>query len=148
MLIANRLIRKRERSAGTLLDTITLDSDSRHVRRARVQSDGGQAVLIDLGEASFLQDGDALAVGDGLIEIRAAAEPLLEIKAQNALALARLAWHLGNRHAPAELTAEVILIQPDHVLQHLAEGLGASVRPVSRAFQPEAGAYGHGHEHE
>jgi urease accessory protein len=147
MLIANRLIRKQDRSAEAPIDSVTLDSDCRHLRRARAVSDGGQALLIDLNEASFLQQGDALAVEGGLIEIRAAPEELLEIKAENALSLARLAWHLGNRHTPAELTADAIYIQPDHVLQRMAEGLGAAVTSVTRAFQPEIGAYGHGHEH-
>jgi urease accessory protein len=147
MLIANRLIRKQDRTSEVPVDSVTLDSDGRHLRRARAVSDGGQAVLIDLLEASFLQQGDALAVEGGLIEVRAAPEKLLEIKAQEALLLARLAWHLGNRHTPAEITADAIYIQPDHVLQHMAEGLGAAVTSVMRAFQPEMGAYGHGHEH-
>jgi urease accessory protein len=147
MLIANRLIRKQDRTSEVPVDSVTLDSDGRHLRRARAVSDGGQAVLIDLLETSFLQQGDALAVEGGLIEVRAAPEKLLEIKAQEALLLARLAWHLGNRHTPAEITADAIYIQPDHVLQHMAEGLGAAVTSVMRAFQPEMGAYGHGHEH-
>ena len=147
MLIANRLVRKQDRSAEVPIDSVTLDSDRRHLRRARAVSDGGQVMLIDLHEASFLQQGDALAVEGGLIEVRAAPEQLLEIKAQNALSLARLAWHLGNRHTPAELAADAIYIQPDHVLQHMAEGLGAAVTRVMRSFQPEMGAYGHGHEH-
>jgi len=149
-LIASRLIRKSGRAGAATLDYITLDSDSRHMRRARLTTDGGRTVVVDLNDASFMQDGDALATEDGLIVIRAAAEPLLEIKAENALALARVAWHLGNRHAATEVTADAIFIQPDHVLEHMVEGLGAMVRHVSRPFQPEAGAYSggaHGHGH-
>jgi urease accessory protein len=147
MLIANRLVRKQDRTAEAPVDSVTLDSGARYLRRTRAVSDGGQAVLIDLHEATFLQEGDALAVEGGLIEVRAAPEELLEIKARNALSLARLAWHLGNRHTQAEITADAIYIQPDPVLRHMAEGLGAAVTPVMRAFQPEMGAYGHGHEH-
>ncbi len=147
MLIATRLIRKHDRGGETPRDSITLDSDGRHLRRARLTSDGGLAVLVDLADASFLQHGDALAVEGGVLEIRAAPEQLLEIIAPDALSLSRLAWHLGNRHTPAELTEGAIFIQPDHVLQEMAKGLGAEVRPVMRAFQPELGAYGHGHDH-
>jgi urease accessory protein len=145
MLAANHLIRKRERGGEAPIDTLTLDCDARHLRRARVTTDSGRDILIDLAEAVFLQNGDALAVEGGLIEIRAAAEALFEIKTADALSLARLAFHLGNRHTAAELTAEAIYIQPDNVLKQMAEGLGASVTAVSRAFQPEAGAYGHAH---
>ena len=130
------------------LDSVTLDSDSRHVRRLRVTTGSGRAVMIDLAEATVLRHGDALAVEEGLIEIRAAPEPLLEITMPSAAGLARIAWHLGNRHTQAELTPEAIFIQPDHVLEHLAQHLGGTVRTVSRPFQPEAGAYGHGHGHD
>ncbi len=147
MLIASRLIRKHHRGSETPFDAITLDSDGRHLRRTRLTSDGGLAVLADLADASFLQHGDVLCVEGGLIEIRAAPEPLLEIIAPDAFSLARLAWHLGNRHTQAELTEGAIFIQPDHVLEEMAKGLGAEVRPVTRAFQPELGAYGHGHDH-
>jgi urease accessory protein len=145
MLAANRLVRRRDRGGEGPIDTLTLDSDARHLRRARVTTDGGRDILIDLAGAVFLQHGDALAVEGGQIEIRAAAEALLEIKVTDALALARLAWHLGNRHTAAELTAGAIFIQPDNVLKEMAEGLGATVAAVSRPFHPEAGAYGHSH---
>jgi urease accessory protein len=72
----------------------------------------------------------------------------MEIHATDALALARIAWHLGNRHTPAQITASAILIQPDHVLAEMVEGLGAHVHRVKRPFEPEGGAYGgHGPLH-
>jgi urease accessory protein len=147
MLVANALIRRRERDSSPALDVITLDSDGRARRRFRVTSDGGRDVLIDLAEASFLQEGDALETEAGLFEIRAAPEPLLEIRATDPLSLARLAWHLGNRHTAAELTEGALYIQPDHVLQELMTRLGAAVQPVSRPFNPEGGAYHHSHDH-
>jgi urease accessory protein len=147
MLIAHRLIRKKDRSPETPFDSITLDSGGRHRRRIRLTSDSGRDLLIDLHEAAFMHHGDALEVEGGLVEVRAAPEPLLEISAKNAPSLMRVAWHLGNRHTPAELTGGAIYIRPDHVLEHMAEGLGAKVKHVSRAFEPEAGAYEHGHDH-
>ena len=67
--------------------------------------------------------------------------------------LARIAWHIGNRHTPAEITAEAIYIKPDHVLAEMVAGLGAHVHMVRRPFEPEGGAYGskgplqQGHHH-
>jgi urease accessory protein len=146
MLVANRCIRKQENTAKAPFDRITLDSGARHLRRSRLTTDAGEAVLVDLPEACFLQGGDLLSCEGRLIEVVAAPEPLLEITAHDALAFSRLTWHLGNRHTAAEITNEAIYIQPDHVLQHLAETLGAKVKPVTRAFHPEMGAY-HGHGH-
>jgi urease accessory protein len=98
--------------------------------------------MLDLPEATHLADGDAFAVAGGAVLVKAAAEDLLEIHAHDALALATIAWHLGNRHTPAEITRGAIYIQPDHVLAELVMQLGAHVHRVRRSFEPEGGAYG------
>ena len=41
MLTTRHLIRREDRSAEQCFDSITLDSDGRHLRRLRVTSDGG-----------------------------------------------------------------------------------------------------------
>ena len=74
----------------------------------------------------------------------AAAEPLLAVRHHN---LARIAWHVGNRHTPCQIADDHILIREDKVLQVMLEGLGASVTQVTAPFTPEGGAYGHGRTH-
>jgi urease accessory protein len=61
--------------------------------------------------------------------------------------LLRIAWHIGNRHTPAEITADAIYIEEDHVLAEMVCGQGCSVMAVTRPFRPERGAYDHGHAH-
>jgi urease accessory protein len=140
---ATRLIRKADLAGRVTVDTITLDREARFKRRMALSSDHRRAFLLDLPEATHMGDGDALELDDTtLIGIRAAAEPLLEIHTHGAAALARIAWHIGNRHIPCEVTDAAIYIQPDHVLEAMVEGLGARVRHVSRPFEPEGGAYG------
>jgi urease accessory protein len=139
-------------------DVITLDFDDRHRRRRRYVGEGGFAFLVDLPEAAVLRDGDGLALEDGsFVLVRAAPEPLIEVTAESADRLARLAWHLGNRHLPAEIGPGRILIRDDHVIVHMLEGLGAQLRRVQAPFNPEGGAYGehnrnpehhHHHHHE
>jgi len=80
------------------------------------------------------------------IVIRAAAEPLAEVRAESAT-LARLAWHIGNRHTPCQVEADRLLIQRDHVLEEMLVRLGGHVTHVEESFQPEGGAYGHGRTH-
>jgi len=138
-------------------DSVTLDFDDRFRRRKVMTTDSGAKFLLDLPEAQVLRDGDALPLSDGtLVLIRAAPEPLLEVKADSAGHLMRLAWHLGNRHLPAELQADKILIRFDHVIERMLIGLGASLARVQAPFNPEGGAYGehnrnpdhhHGHGH-
>jgi urease accessory protein len=124
-------------------ETVTLDFDDRFRRRKVFRTDSGAEFLLDLPEAQVLRDGDALPLSDGsLVLVRAAPEPLLEIQAENPEHLMRLAWHLGNRHLPAELQAHRILIRFDHVIERMLIGLGAKLAKVQAPFNPEGGAYG------
>jgi urease accessory protein len=141
-LRAPAVLRADSLAGAAIVDTITLDRQSRFRRRVLLTTDGGRELLLDLPEATYLADGDALAVDGGAVLVKAAAEDLLEIHAPDALALATIAWHLGNRHAPAEIGRGAIYIQPDHVLAELVEQLGAHVHRVRRPFEPEGGAYG------
>ena len=130
------------------LGVVSLDFDDRHRRRIRLETEDGEAVLLDLPRAVAMADGDGVGTADGQwVRIQAKPEPLLAITAANPLALLKLAWHLGNRHTPAAVEAGRILIRPDHVLAAMVEGLGGSVAETVEPFQPEGGAYGDGHGH-
>jgi urease accessory protein len=135
--------------AGTAAATVTLAYDDRHRRRLRLATDDGRPFLLDLAETRVLRHGDLLALDDGtLVEVRAATEAVLDVTAPNPVALARIAWHLGNRHTPTQILDGRLRIRADHVLEHLlTDHLGASVVATTAPFDPEGGAYGHGHEH-
>lgn len=128
---------------------IPLDFDARHRRRIRLHASNGEHLLLDLPKAVAMAEGDGLQAEDGRwFRISAKPEPLLEVTASDRLALMRLTWHLGNRHTPAEVQTDRILIRHDHVLAAMVEGLGGEARSVEEPFQPEGGAYGdHGHAH-
>jgi urease accessory protein len=130
-------------------DSLTLAFDDRHRRRIRLASDAGQPVLLDLPKAVAMADGDGLYCEDGLwLAVRAAREALVEISCADAVALARVAWHLGNRHLPTQIDGAKLRIRPDHVIEEMLRGLGATVRPVVAPFQPEGGAYAAGGHHD
>ena len=134
-----------EAAAGSL----TLDFDARHRRRIRLITDQGEDVLLDLPKAVAMADGDGLQLEDGRwLKVQAAAEPIVEVRHKVAKQLMRLAWHLGNRHLPAEVDDQVLRIRPDHVIEELLHGFGADLLKVQAAFQPEGGAYSdHGDHH-
>jgi urease accessory protein len=136
--------------------TAVLAHDERHLRRKVIALSDGTRVFVDLPEPVALAAGDALVLEDGgLVTIAAAEEELLEVTAPDAVHLAELAWHIGNRHLPAAISADRILILRDHVIKAMLEGLGAGVREVVTGFEPVRGAYSgqghsddhHGHHH-
>jgi urease accessory protein len=137
--------------SGAAADSVVLGYDDRHRRRLAMQGTKGLAFVLDLPAAESLRGGDALVLEDGrLVEIVAAPEPLLEIRGTDALHLARLAWHLGNRHVPAQLLAKALRVRRDHVIAEMAAQLGARVIEIEAPFEPEGGAYApapHPHQH-
>ena len=134
--------------AAAIVDTLTLDHAARHVRRRRFTCDGGTEIALDLPAAAHLREGDRLVLEDDReIAIRAAVEPLLEVRPGADAALAALAWHLGNRHVPISIGEGRIVVARDAVLMRMLEGLGATLREVDEPFEPVSGAYHH-HDHQ
>lgn len=154
MLRAERIERAGDWPLERARGTVTLGYDDRHRRRLRLASDVGEPFLLDLPQARILDEGDGLALSDGTwFAVKAAPEALLEVTAASAASLLRIAWHIGNRHLPAQIEASRILIRDDHVIATMLEGLGARVRPIEAPFTPERGAYDtmaghHRHDHE
>jgi urease accessory protein len=124
------------------IDTVVLDFEDRHRRRVTMKGVKGTEFLLDLPEAVMLRSGDALVLDDGrLVEVVAAPEPLAEIRIAEPRDLARLAWHLGNRHLPIQILANRIRIRRDPVIEDMARGLGAKIALIEGPFDPEGGAY-------
>jgi len=154
MLRADKVIAAGDWS-GEPADSVVLDYDERYRRRVVMTGVGGLAFLLDLNEAAMLRGGDGLKLEDGrMVEVVAAPEPLAEIRAPDARALVRVAWHLGNRQLPTEMMAKALRIRRDPIIEAMAEGLGARVIAVEAPFNPEGGAYvqaqapAHAHDHD
>lgn len=128
--------------SGEPADRVVLDYDNRHRRRLAMSGMKGVAFLLDLPAVAGLRSGDALVLEDGrLIEVIAAPEALLEIRCTDTKHLARIAWHLGNRHLPTQMLTRSLRIRCDHVIAEMATRLGAKVFAIESPFEPEGGAY-------
>jgi len=125
---------------------LVLPFELRQKSRLRATVTGGEEIGLFLERGTVLRDGDCLRADDGrVVRVVAAAEDLLEVRCRDAVALARAAYHLGNRHTPAQIGAGWLRIAADDVLAAMLRGLGADVEAIHAAFEPEAGAYGAGH---
>jgi urease accessory protein len=137
-----------EPGAAGPFDTVVLASDERHLRRKVLALSGGDKVMADFPEPVVLDDGDLLVLEDGRCAMVVAAEQELhDIRGRDASHLAELAWHIGNRHLPAQIEADRILVERDHVIRAMLEGLGAIVTDTREGFSPLRGAYSGGHSH-
>ncbi len=146
MVRAHSVLSARDAGSDVADDEIELTWDERHRRRIRMTSNGGKVFLLDLPRAVALADGDRLLLDDGSrIRVRARPERVADIRAESADALARIAWHLGNRHWPTQLLEGGLRIPFDHVLIDMVAGLGGRVTLRDAVFHPESGAYAHEH---
>ena len=130
--------------------TLSLTAVERMKSRHRFKGDRGEDIYLHLPRGGMLRGGDWLEAEDGtLVQIVAKPETVLTVTAENALALLRATYHLGNRHVPLELTPAYVRLEADPVLERMLRQLGVVVTPEMAPFEPEAGAYrshpGHGH---
>ncbi|HKF11593.1 MAG TPA: urease accessory protein UreE [Xanthobacteraceae bacterium] len=133
-------------NAASAVDRVVLDAAERHRRRIALTGERGTAFLLDLPHATALKDGDGLVLEDGaIVRVAGKPEPLVEIAAHDAHELARLAWYIGNRHVEMQVVGDSLRIRRDHVLEDMLRGLGARLAWIEAPFEPEAGAYAHGH---
>ncbi|MBK1873774.1 MULTISPECIES: urease accessory protein UreE [unclassified Marinobacter] len=149
-------------SEGEIYDTLTLPYELRIRGRLRAKTDKGRDVGLFLDRGPVLRHGDLLRSSGGeTVRVCAADESVTTAYIENGLPLARLCYHLGNRHVTLALGVEAdgrhwVRFPPDHVLEELAQLLGASLEHHLAPFDPESGAYahagrehshGHGHSH-
>ena len=125
---------------------LVLPFELRQKSRLRATVAGGEEIGLFLERGSVLRDGECLQADDGrVVRVKAAAEDLLEVRCADANALARAAYHLGNRHTPVQVGAGWLRLAADDVLAGMLRGLGATITAVRAPFEPEAGAYAAGH---
>jgi urease accessory protein len=129
--------------------TLALTAEERKRSRHRFETENGKVVFLRLPRGTVLQDGDILQdeTHDVSVRITAKPESVMTVSAHSPLDLLRAAYHLGNRHVPCEITTTHLRLSPDPVLCSMLEQLGLEVKEEFLPFQPETGAYGHGHEH-
>ncbi|NTV11582.1 MAG: urease accessory protein UreE [Zoogloea sp.] len=133
-------------------EKLELSFEYRNKSRLRATLASGEEVGMFLPRGTILRGGDKLRGADGrIVRVVSAPEELIEARCKDPLALARAAYHLGNRHVAVEVGMDRrsgwLRLQEDHVLEHMLVGLGCTVTRLKAAFEPEAGAYAPGHQH-
>ena len=128
--------------------TVRLSFDARSKSRLLLKLDNGEQAALVVERGRLLRGGDRVRTLDGReVQIIAAEESLLEASSDDPAAIAKAAFHLGNRHVAVQVMANRLRFLNDHVLEEMVKGLGLKVTPVLAPFEPEGGAYGHHHAH-
>ena len=140
------IVQKRIPPQVTFDAELVLPFELRQKSRLRTAVASGEEIGLFLERGMVLRDGECLHADDGrVVRVVAAAEDLFEVHCADPEALARAAYHLGNRHTPAQIGTGWLRIAADDVLAAMLRGLGATVTALRAPFEPEAGAYAAGH---
>jgi urease accessory protein len=137
-----------EWNPGAASDSVVLDAQDRLRRRIVFIGQQGACYLLNLQWPAQLHDGDCLVLESGeQVRVVGKPEPLVEVSADDTQALAKLAWHLGNRHTEVQFAEGRLRIRKDHVIEEMLLGLGATLTRIEAPFDPEPGAHVHGQDH-
>ena len=136
------------------VDTLTIPFDIRQKCRVKIKLDSGEEVALILQRGKILRGGDFIGTCSGdIVQIKAEPEKVSTVEVGSSVALARICYHLGNRHVPLEICSDEsetywARYQHDHVLNEMVQALGGNVTVHDAPFEPEKGAYSnqsHGH---
>src|SRR3954454_15917644 len=120
---ATRVLRAAERRDTTAVDTLILAHAQRQAQKGFLFGVKGTCVELDFAEPVRLRTDDALVLDDGgLVEVVAEPEPLVEVRAADLPSLARLAWHLGDRHVPVQIFERKLRLKRDPAIEEMLAG--------------------------
>lgn len=152
-----RIVRVRQKGRGDdalPADSIMASPAQRRAHRGEVIGSGGAHYAFALDQPVLLRMGDLCELENGtLVEVVVEPEPLIEVRGRDPIHLARLAWHLGDRHVPVQVLPNRLRTPADGVIEALLTSLGARVVAIEAPFDPEGGAYAapaarHDHHHD
>ncbi len=130
-------------------DQLPLTWEQRRKSRLKVSTARGEEIGLFLPRGTILFEGDLLRTTDGrIIEIEAAPEDVSTIASPDAVLLARVAYHLGNRHVRTQVGPGFIRYRHDRATDELVHKLGAEVIVEEVPFEPERGTKDHAHDHD
>ncbi len=134
-------------TTGEPTDRLALPWELRRKSRLKTSTTSGESIAIFLPRGTVLLEGSLLRASDGsVIAVEAAPEDVSTISSPDAQLLARIAYHLGNRHVRAQVGRGFIRYRHDRAIDELVRRLGAEAIVEEAPFEPEDGTMDHAHE--
>ncbi|MEA2927730.1 MAG: urease accessory protein [Hyphomicrobiales bacterium] len=161
MLRVVRVVSSALSDSARYVDSVMLAPDQRRLQSAHLTGVNGTLIGVMLPEPVMLRLGDVFELDDGsFVDIVIEPERLIEVRGGDLIHLARIAWHLGDRHVPVQILGNRLRLRRDEAIEGLLVGLGARLTAIEAPFDPEGGAYAtaahhqhgpvhdhHGHDH-
>jgi urease accessory protein len=138
-----------EAPLGEVVDTLLLKFDDRCKQQGFVFGGKGTCIEFDFPAPPCLRTDDLLVLDDGkLAEVVADIEPVIEVRAKDFAAVARLVLALGNRHVPVQVLHNRIRLQKRPEIEALVAVHGLAGIEMAAPFEPDDGPHEHEHDHQ
>lgn len=154
-----------EEIAGKRTEWIELDWEELSKRILRTETDHGTDVALSLQfdenhdhdhnhehghdhhhHHQTLQYGDILFEdNERRIAVRTKMEPVIVISPKNMTEMGKTAFELGNRHTPALIEENEVIVRADHTLNKLLDEVGVEYETTERRFKQPFKYRGHSH---
>lgn len=153
-----------EEIAGKQTEWIELDWEELSKRILRKETDQGTDVALSLEQQEHHEDHEhhdhddhhhehqPLQYGDILFEddsrriaVRTKMEPVIVISPKNMTEMGKTAFELGNRHTPALIEENEVIVRVDHTLNKLLDEVGVAYETTERRFKQPFKYRGHSH---
>lgn len=154
-----------EEIAGKQTEWIELDWEELSKRILRKETDQGTDVALSLEQQEHHEDHEhhdhdehhhhehqPLQYGDILFEddsrriaVRTKMEPVIVISPKNMTEMGKTAFELGNRHTPALIEENEVIVRADHTLNKLLDEVGVAYETTERRFKQPFKYRGHSH---
>jgi urease accessory protein len=128
---------------------VLLKFDDRCKQQGFVFGGKGTCIEFDFPAPPRLRTDDLLVLDNGkLAEVVADIEPVIEVRAKEFAAVARLILALGNRHMPVQVLANRIRLLKRPEIEALLAEHGLAGIEMAAPFEPDDGPHEHQHDHQ
>lgn len=110
----------------------------------RVKSNNGVEIGINVEDE--LKDGDILAIlDDSVVAVKILPTDVLEISPKNLKEMGIIAHNIGNRHTPAIFEENLMIIEPDSLIEEFLKNQNVDFKKTKRVLKTALRHANHSH---
>lgn len=126
------------------VDFANISNDDRVKKVLRVKSNNGVEIGINVEDE--LKDGDILAIlDDSVVAIKILPTDVLEISPKNLKEMGIIAHNIGNRHTPAIFEEDLMIIEPDSLIEEFLKNQNVKYKKTKRVLKTALRHASHSH---
>ncbi|WP_304339107.1 urease accessory protein UreE [Campylobacter ureolyticus] len=126
------------------VDFANISNDDRVKKVLRVKSNNGVEIGINVEDE--VKDGDILAIlDDSVVAVKILPTDVLEISPKNLKEMGIIAHNIGNRHTPAIFEENLMIIEPDSLIEEFLKNQNVDFKKTKRVLKTALRHASHSH---